>query len=60
MRWKDVYKDMKYRDKKILGIYIYPRDKKMTFLRWIRLKIAEWAITPYLMTKDEKIKLFKE
>ena len=54
-KWKDVYKkSTTINGKKALAVYFIPRyEHRMPFSHWIRLRIAEKIITPFLLTKEE-------
>lgn len=53
--WRDVHKKIVTVDgKNAFAVYFYPRHKhKMPLRMWMRLKFAEWLITPFLLTNDE-------
>jgi hypothetical protein len=54
-KWGEVYKKVvAVNGKDVCAVYLIPRYKhNMPLIQWIRLKIIEWLITPFLMTKNE-------
>ncbi|RPI81963.1 MAG: hypothetical protein EHM34_07645 [Nitrosopumilales archaeon] len=54
-KWANVYKKVVNINGKNVGVvYLVPRyEHDMPLMQWIRLKMVEWLITPFLLTKDE-------
>ncbi len=54
-KWQNVYKKVvTVNETAAFALFFIPRYRnKMPLRTWVRLKFAEWLITPFLLTKDE-------